>query len=198
MEPNSPVTSFIPKKSVVEEAAPRQESSVGLMTAFVVIVFLVTLVVGGGMFLWERASLAQLESSKKNLEQQKAKFQPEVIAQFQRIDTRMGVASELLAQHHSPLKFFSLIQSVVYKDVSFSNVSYARSEKEIKATFNGEAKDYQTIILQSDFLNTNKYIKEYLFTNLSPKENGRISFSLLLIVDPDFVLSKDGDIRNTQ
>lgn len=198
MEPNSPVTSFIPKKSVVEEAAPRAESSVGLGTAFVVIGFLVTLVVTGGMFAWESATVNQLKSSKVNLEEQKAKFQPEVIEQFQRIDTRMEVASSLLAKHHSPIKFFKLVQSVIYKDVSFSNVNYAYTEKEIKASFNGEAKDYQTVILQSNFLNTNKYIKEYLFTNLSPKENGRISFSLALIVDPNFVLSKDGDIKNTQ
>ncbi|MEN9852679.1 MAG: hypothetical protein RI996_622 [Candidatus Parcubacteria bacterium] len=198
MEPNSPVTSFIPKKSIVEEATPRSESSVGLGTAFIVIAFLVTLVVTGGMFAWEKATINQLEKSKKNLEEQKAKFQPEVIAQFQRIDTRMEVASTLLAKHHSPVKFFKLIQSVIYKDVSFSSVTYTHSEKEIKASFNGEAKDYQTVILQSDFLNTNKYIKEYLFTNLSPKENGRISFSLALIVDPNFVLSKDVDIKNTQ
>ncbi len=199
MEPNTPVTSFIPKKSVVEESLPKRESSVGLMTAFVVIAFLVTLVVGGGMFVWEKASRLQLESSKKNLEEQKAKFQPEVVGQFKRIDERMSVASELLSKHNSPLKFLSLLQSIVYKDVSFSGVTYTRNEKDgIKATFSGEAKDYQTIILQSDFLNTNKYIKEYTFTNLSPKENGRISFSLVLTLDPDYVLTKDTDTKITQ
>jgi hypothetical protein len=199
MEPNSPVTSFIPKKSVVEEATPRQESSVGLVTAFVVIAFLVTLVVAGGMFLWEKATVVQLATLKTNLENQKAKFQPEVIAKFKRTDDRLVVSSELLAKHHSPLKFLNLVQSIVYKDVSFSNVTYTRAEKEgVKATFAGEAKDYQTVILQSDYLNTNKYIKEYLFTGLVPKENGRISFSLTLTVDPNFVLSKETDNKPTQ
>jgi hypothetical protein len=193
MEPSSlPGTSFIPKKSVVEEPVRRSESTVGLFTAFTVIAFLVTLVVGGGMFVWEKAASLSLNKSKKNLEEQKAKFQPEVIGQFKRIDDRMAVASDLIAKHHSPNKFLTLLQNVTYKDVSFSSVDYVREEeKGIKATLKGEAKDYQTIILQSDFLNTNKYIKEYLFTNLQPKESGRISFSLALVVDPNFALTRD-------
>ncbi len=199
MEPSSPVTSFIPKKTVVEDQRPRSEGSVGLFTAFIVIAFLVTLVLGGGMFVWEKALALQLTKSKQNLEEQKAKFQPEVIGQFKRTDDRMTVGSELLAKHHNPLKFFTLIQSIVYKDVSFTNVSYSRTEKDgIKASFSGEAKDYQTVILQSDYLNTNKYIKEYLFSGLTPKENGRIGFNLSLIIDPDFVLSKDSEIKLPQ
>ena len=192
MEPLSPVTSFIPKKSVVEEERPRSEGSVGLFTAFVVIAFLVTLVVGGGMFLWERALESQLVSKKTELEDQKAKFQPEVIGQFKRTDDRLTVANELIAKHNTPLKFLTLLQSLVYKDVSFTGVSYARDEKSgIKATMSGEAKDYQTVILQSDFLNTNKYVKEYSFGALSPKENGRIGFSLSLVVDGAYVLSRE-------
>ena len=190
-------TSFIPKKSVVEEVGPRRESTVGLFTAFIVIAFLVTLVVGGGMFVWEKAISLQLNKSKQNLEEQKAKFQPEVISQFKRIDDRLAVSSELISKHNNPNKFLSLLQSITYKDVSFSSVSYSYDPLTgIKATLVGEAKDYQTIILQSDFLNTNKYIKEYLFSNLVPKEGtNRIGFSLALIVEPSFVLTKDIDIN---
>ena len=197
MEPSTPVTSFIPKKSVVADERPAPEGSVGLFTAFTVIAFLVTLVTGGGMFLWQKALDVQLDNSKRNLEEQKAKFQPEVIGQFKRTDDRMAVASELLGKHNTPLKFLTLLQSLVYKDVSFAGINYLRDEKTgIKATMTGEAKDYQTIILQSDFLNTNKYIKEYSFTSLSQKENGRISFSLSLVVDGGYVLNRDSGTIN--
>lgn len=193
MEPSSPLTSFIPKRSVAEER-PRADSSVGLFTAFIVIGFLVTMVVAGGMFVWEKTLSVQLVNSKKNLEDQRAKFQPEVIGQFKRTDDRLAAATELLAQHNSPVKFFTLLQSLVYKDVSFSSLSYDRSPKELKVSMSGEAKDYQTVILQSDFLNTNKYVKEYLFSGLSPKPNGRITFTLSLSLDPNYVLTKDTDL----
>lgn len=190
MESSSPVTSFIPKKSVVEEERPRSEGSVGLVTAFVVIAFLVTIVAGGGMFLWEKALSVQLDSSKANLQTQKEKFQPEVIGQFKRIDDRLAVSNELIVKHNTPLKFLQLLQSLIYKDVSFAGITYVRDDKSgIKASMTGEARDYQTIILQSDFLNTNKYIKEYVFSNLTPKENGRIGFSLSLVVDGGYVLN---------
>lgn len=195
MEPSSPVTSFIPKKSIVEEERPRSEGSVGLFTAFIVIAFLVTIVVAGGMFLWEKALQARLDNSKQNLQTQKEKFQPEVIGQFKRVDDRLTVANELLAGHNNPLKFLLLLQSLVYKDVSFAGLSYTRDPKAgIKATMSGEAKDYQTIILQSDFLNTNKYVKEYVFSGLSQKEDGRISFNLSLVVDGGYVLNHDASV----
>jgi hypothetical protein len=188
-----PTTSFIPKKAVVEER--KAEGSVGLLTAFVVIFFLVTLLTTVGMFLWKKSSDQNLVSTQKNFEELKNRFQPELIADLKRMDDRLNSAASLTSQHISPSKFLTFLQSVTFKDVRFTSFNYTFEETGLKFILKGQAKNYAIIAMQSDAFKNNKYIKEYLFSNLNPEANGLISFDISMSVDPSFVLF---DNKNTQ
>ena len=65
-------TSFIPKKSVIEERS--RESSVGLFTAFSIIMFLMSILTTVGMFFWQKTTETNLVKTKQNFEQLKIIF----------------------------------------------------------------------------------------------------------------------------
>jgi hypothetical protein len=180
-------TSFIPKKSVIEERP--QESSVGLFTAFSIIMFLMSILTTVGMFLWHKTTETNLVKTKQNFEQLKNRFQPELISELKRMDDRLNIAGGLMTTHVTPSKFLRFLQTITYKDVMFTSISYGYQEKDLKISLKGQAKTYSAIALQSDAFKTNKYIKEYLFSNLSPEANGNISFEVSMNVDPAYVLS---------
>lgn len=182
-----PTTSFIPKKAITE-SRPSEESSVSLVTAFIVIAFLVTALTAVGMFVYKASLEKKLTSTQEQLKQYQDKFNPEQILEMKRIDERINTAGEILSAHQSPSQFMKFLQSITFRNVRFSDISYAGADqKEIKVKLSGQAVNYEYIGYQSDALKANKYVKEYLFSGFDLQADGKVGFTLTLVVDPTFI-----------
>lgn len=183
-----PTTSFIPKKAIVEERRGGGESAVSLVTAFIVIAFLVTILTAIGMLLYKVSLERKLASTQDQLKLYQDKFNPEQILEMKRIDERITTASEILAAHQSPSQFMKFLQSITFKNVRFTDIAYAGADqKEIKVKLNGQATNYEYVGYQSDALKANKYVKEYLFSGFELQADGKVAFSLEMVVDPTFI-----------
>lgn len=194
MEPTT--TSFIPKKAIVEESRS-STPVVGLITALIVLSFLVTVLTAVGTFLWEKQAQANLVSLKENLEKQKSRFQPELISTFKRMDDKLTVSAALLNNHTSVSKFILYLRSITYKDVRFIGMSYQMEEEGVKVSLTASARGYSVIALQSDMFKKNKYIKDFSISGLALEKGGTISFKVDMMLDPSFV-TFDGLVQAVQ
>jgi len=87
------------------------------------------------------------------------------------------------------------------KSIQFTKFSYTITGSgptaKINVLMSGKSQSYTAIALESAKLAENKYIKDPIFSNLTPNDQGIILFDLNFTVDPQFVLYKASLVRST-
>lgn len=178
-------TSFIPKKAITE-IRPTEGESVSIFTAIVVIIFLVTALTAGGMFVYQNILQKKLAAEKVTLSEYQSRFSPEQILKMKRDDLRLITATEILARHRSPSQIIRFLQSITFKNVRYTNFEYTDSDG-IKIHLDGVARNYQYVGFQSDAFKSNKYVKEYMFSDFALQPDGTVGFKVEATLDPTFI-----------
>lgn len=183
-------TSFIPKKPLAEDQAPRQRHT-SLFTFLGVVVFFVAILLAGGMYFYKTTLAKQIVSMNTDLELARNAFEPSLITELQILDRRINSANELLKNHIVVSPIFAALQESTLKSVQFTKFSYIFPQDQngaVKVQMSGKARDYSSIALQSDELAKNRNIKDPIFANLALDERtGIVSFELAFTVDSDLV-----------
>lgn len=182
-------TSFIPKKPIVSTTSSRSSSTVNLLTLVSTIIFVTTLALSGAAFFYKGIVAKQIESDKQTLERARGSFDPELIEQITRLDTRIETARTLLASHISVNPLFDFISTITLPSVRFRDFDYSYlSPEKISISMTGQARNYASVALQSDVLNAQKNLKEVTIGDMSLSGAGDISFSVSATVDPKVLL----------
>ncbi len=188
-----PKQSFIPKKPLSSvKQKPRSGSSAGLFFGISLIIFVIS--VGTGTFLYAYNVFLEKKVTNMNtsLERAKSAFEPSLIMELKRVNTRIGFAEKILDKHVAFSKFFKILEEDTLKSVRFKQFTYSIDNKGgVDIDISGEARDYSSIALQSDVFGDNKYIKNPIFSNLGLDSFGNITFNLTAGVDPSLVLYKN-------
>jgi len=187
-------SSFIPKKPLtgIQEAAP--QTHVSIFSVLAVFLFVISIGLAGGAFFWVTVLEKQKDLNIQTLEDSRKQFDPSLIDELKRVNTRIDVAKELLDRHVSVSNFFDIIEGFTLRSVRFTNFSYvlgSNTEEVIKLQMNGEAESFSAIALQSDVLGKNKSLSNPILSNLALKEGGKISFTLGAEVPASILLYKD-------
>jgi hypothetical protein len=179
-------TSFIPKKPIVSQAGGvRTKTPINLFSLIGVVLFLATLGVGGAAFFYQSVLDKQIAENKATLDRAKGAFEPELINQIVRLDTRIQNTKKLLSTHISVTPLFDYISSITLKTVRFRNFSFAYlASDKIVVTMQGQGQSYASVALQSDLLNQQKYLKDTVIGDMSLEPTGFVSFSVSTIIDP--------------
>ncbi|MEK7607500.1 MAG: hypothetical protein AAB484_01050 [Patescibacteria group bacterium] len=183
-------TSFIPRKPIVAQAVGRSVStSINLFSLLATTLFIVVIALSGGVFFYKSLIKKQIESNKVTLERAKGAFEPELIEQIIRLDTRIETSKKLLAGHLAITPFFDFLSTVTLSTVRFKDFSfsYLASDK-INIEMKGQAQNYSSVALESDLLNSQKYLKNTIISDMALEPNGTVSFKILTTVDPSLVL----------
>lgn len=185
-----PTTSFIPKKSLDTTPTRTSSSSVGIVTLLSTLVFLVALAGSVGVFLYQKKLAQDLQQAKETLAARQKLFDPQLIKDFETLDGRLNAAKSLLASHVHMSHIFELLQMNTIKTVRYSRFAYDVNAETntVRISLGGQAKDYASIALQSDYFGENSIIKSYEFSNLSLDPMGNILFDLNLTVDKDILM----------
>lgn len=181
-----PTTSFIPKKSLDTTSTARSSSSVvSLLTLLSTLIFLGTLVVAVGVFFYQKSLSNTIETDKANLTQREKLFDPDLIKQFQQLDSKLKAVNTLLANHVRMSHIFELLQLNTIKSVHFTRFSYETTAdaKNVRILLGGQAKDYASVALQADYFGGNSSIQSYDFSNLTLDAAGNVLFDVVLTID---------------
>ena len=192
MDPNQVQTSFIPKKPLTEERAPKARSF-SLVNFVSIVIFLGSLIAAGGLYFYKGILESSIQDMNISLTKAKAAFEPGLITDLQVLDKRLNSSKEILSKHISISPIFRSLESLTLKSVRFSKFAYEipnDKDRKIEVKMSGQTSPqggYRSIALESNKLAENKYFTDIIFSNLSLTQSGGVSFDLTFSVDLNFL-----------
>ncbi len=183
-------TSFIPKQPVTEESRRPHSGGGGILLLLGFLFLIISGAGAAGVFIWNKTILANIEQGRFQLEESKKGFDKSTIATYTKLDSRIGVAKELLGRHISASELFPKLGMNTLKTVRFNNFSYRYSGSgNVEVTMSGEGSDYESLVLQAQRFTSaeaNGAFKSPIFTSFS-KDKGKVVFTFTSGIDPYIV-----------
>lgn len=163
-------------------------ANINLFALIATVIFVTTLAAGGAAFFYKNLLAKQIEADKASLERARGAFDPELINQIVRFDTRIETAKKLLQSHVSVGPLFQFIADITLPSVRFNNFEFTYlSPEEVQVSMTGQARNYASVALQSDVLNEQKNLTEVTIGDMDLGNAGDISFSVSAKVSPELL-----------
>lgn len=183
-------TSFIPKKTLATVTNLKKGSSspLGIVTLITIIIALGTVVLSIGAFLYQQILDVSIARKTDTLERARAAFEPTLIEELIRVDSRIKSAEAILVQHITPSILFESLEKITLKSVQFQDFNLTRTgDDRISISMKGVARDFRGVALQADIFGKSKLIKDPIFSNLNLNQEGDAVFSFSAFIDPSFI-----------
>ena len=185
-------TSFIPQRPVVPSSKiSHTKRTTGFFSLLATLIFLTSLLAAGGVFFYKGYLAGNIKSLGNQLDRMKASFEPQLIDELSGLDARLKTGSTLLSKHLSTSSFFEWLESITLQNVQFTDFKYEASSTGLKIEMRGRARNYVTLVRQSDILAENTHVRKSVFSNLDLDSNGNVLFSLAVTFNPEGILYKD-------
>lgn len=177
-------SSFIPQEADVVVAPGSANRYVGgdgltdLFGLFSIVLFIASLSLGAGVFLYQQFLTAQTSSKIEQLARAKAAFDPALVQRLIRLDDRMRAAEQLLNDHIAPSVVFDALNQSTLTTVSFRSLEIdAADSKNIVASFTGTAQSVNSIALQDQIFSKNGVVAAPIFSDIE-RQQGGVNFAL--------------------
>jgi hypothetical protein len=177
-------TSFIPKKNL-ETASARSSGGGGLILLISIFIFIASIVAAGAVFAYEQVLTQSLKSKSDSLAANQKAYDPGVIEELLRMDTRITEAKKLLDKHLAPSAIFALLSQQTLEKVQFLSYDFTPNpDGSSKILLTGIADSFSTVALQSDQLGASKVLKDVAFSGVTiDSKTGRVTFAVTASVD---------------
>lgn len=179
-------SNFIPHDTAQDAAGARTHSGslLDLLSIVSAIIFVVSIVLGVGVFLYEQFLEKSSASKVEQLKRAQAAFEPSLIQELARLDDRMRVADIILRNHTALSIFFHMLEQVTLTTVSFRSLDFeATDSQNITIKMNGIANSVNSIALQADIFSRVGVIASPIFSNIDREQDG-VHFSLTALLTP--------------
>ena len=168
-------SSFIPQAPIMPSRGGGPTSRSGgfdlfILVGIVMLVASVTLAVG--VFLYAQYLATSSTSKLEQLERAKQAFEPALIHDLTRLDSRMRAASTILEAHVAPTTLFRLLEQLTLQTVAFSAFDFTSSPEGLTLVMKGVAQSVNSIALQADLLSKSGVIANPIFSNINRLQNG--------------------------
>ncbi len=185
-------TSFIPDK--MPQSSKKNPLSSGVKTEsfdilviVAIAVFVASVALAIGVFLYDNLQSAQLEAKRKQLAQEKKLLNPSSVKLLARLDKRLKVASEVLANHTAPSAVFDLLEALTLKSVYFKDFEYTNDTfGTIAIKMRGVAKSVNGVARQAEVFGQNRAFINPIFSNLNISDDG-VEFDVKTNIDKNVV-----------
>jgi len=179
--------SFIPQKNLSAER-PKGPARVGLFMLVATIIFVISILLAGGVFAYKKVLENSLKNKEASLERAKEAFDPRLIEELVRIDKRIIATEDLIDSHIVISPIFDLLENLTLKNVRFEEM-VLRIEQSGKASLklNGQATSYASIVLQSEAFGKSRFLREQIFSNFDLNQQGNVSFNFSADIDRELI-----------
>jgi hypothetical protein len=193
-------TSFIPRKAIdvnvnAQQGARIPVKKVGrtIFSLIATLIFLTSIAGAVLVTVWQIKLNANIVNQVNIMKESKKKIDEKFVQEASRLNNRIESSQSMLANHVAPSEIYTLLQDYTLQTVSFSQFSFIDNQDgTIDVRGSGEAKRYESIILQSDAFGKSGYLRNVIFTNLSPGgRNDNIGFSFEATLDPKLIFYKN-------
>jgi len=179
-------TSFVPKKPVDSTAQKTaRRAPLGLLFIIALVLFLATVTLSIGAFLYQQFLEGSIARKGQELEQARATFEPALIRELTRLDARLETAETLLGRHTALTELFTFLENNTLESVQFRNFRYnVLPDGNITVSMDGRAASFSSVALQSDVFGRSEFIRSPIFENLNVDQRGDVVFNVTAFVDP--------------
>jgi hypothetical protein len=192
-------TSFIPRKTIDAavnfQTGPVKSGKVGktIFSLIATFIFIGTLAMSGLVFGWQIKLKQDISKQVESMQNTRKSFDEKFIQEASRLDTRIVESGNMLHNHVSPSSLYSLLEEYTLQTVAFSEFTFKDNlDGTIGIMGSGEAKQYESIVLQSDAFGKSGYLRNVVFTDWRPDENNKnVQFSFEATLDPKLVLYRE-------
>ena len=179
-------SSFIPHDAGQPQKNPRLGGGgLGdLLLVFGIVALAASGALAGAVFLYSQYLQSAATSDLAQIERAKQQFEPALINQLTRFDDRMQVAEQLLNTHVAPSAFFSVLNQVTLKTVSFSSLQFDTGDPHhIQVKMAGIAHSVNSIALQDDLMSQSGVFLSPIFSGIDRKVEG-VHFNVSAFINP--------------
>lgn len=188
---NQSNTSFIPKARV-PTSSRKSYNWTSMLFVFSFILFLLTVFLSGGVFFYNKYLTENIQKKKEYLNKSKEAFEPKLINEIKKLDTRIKVAEKILNSHTTPLLIFRELEANTLSSVSFNSFSYENTnDGNHIVSMNGSARKFNSLALQSELFGKMDIFKNPIFSGLGLGSKGNISFKFNSEIDPGRMLFRN-------
>ena len=142
-------TSFIPKKSMIEQPITSKRS-VGVLLIISIIIFITMAGISGFVYLYRDTIDKNITQMQVDLSKAKNRFEPSEITKLKTLDKRLQASSEVLSKHIAISPIFEALSSLTLKTVRYTKFSYDFGDNKVQIKMSGQAIGYRSVALQSD------------------------------------------------
>ncbi len=187
-------TSFIPKKPITQAQGKKPQKGVNLILFTSLILFLATLLVAGGVFVYQSLLERQERSLALSIERAREAIEPELVDSLKRIDSRIEATRQILDGHLVISTVFNLLGQLTLESVSFDGLLFSiEPNGKIILKLSGVSRDYSAVALQSVIFGENRFIENSIFSNLHLNPQGNVLFNFSANINDRLVSYKNID-----
>jgi hypothetical protein len=161
----------------------------GVFVVLAVVLFVVSILAAAGAYFYRTSLIEQKAKYEADLERSKDAFEPTLLTELERFDTRINTANELMARHITVLPLLNFLGQETLKTIRYRtfnlNIPADGTKSEVRLT--GEAQGYESIALQSDVFAQTKKLNSFVFGNMNLDAAGKVNFDLSGFVDPSLL-----------
>jgi hypothetical protein len=176
---------FLPHEAVTSAGVRRGGGGLAeLFLLVAILLFVISAALAVGVFLYTQYLQSSNASKLSQLNAAEASFDPSLIQQLTRLDTRMSAAQSLLTAHLAPSLIFAMLQASTVQDISYSSLQLdASNPQQIRLTMSGVAASVNSIALQAQVFSQSGLIQSPIFSNIDAEPNG-VNFNFSGLVNP--------------
>lgn len=176
--------SFIPKREPQFE--PQSGQKLGLPGVFAFVVFLISLLIFGALYFYERGVKTNISKMTQEIEKQKEEFDPALINELIFVSKNIEAAKTAVGEHRTISPIFALLEENSLSQTYFQKFGKNKNSVSLQ----GEAQNYLEIVKQVLVLKTNPLVQEIKFNKLAKGGANKISFTLEIALKPEILSFK--------
>ncbi len=181
--------SFIPKKTFSSPVF--KSKGAGFFAIFSFVVFLISLLLYGGLFFYRNDLNKQITLLSDSLLRSKASMDIPLINNLIQTSGKLTASKALLAQHRVITPIFDLLEENTLTEIRFKDFSFSVSKDTGPlVSMSGTAKSYSALAVQGEIFEGSKNIKSAVFSGLNLSDKGIVNFDVKLTLDPSTLIYK--------
>jgi len=173
--------SLIPKKTAIRQSTYIPEG-VNMLFRLFFIFFIGTALLSGGLLFYRNYVFNSLEEGKSTLSKLETEFDEALISEISRVSNSISAGKNILDKHLKQSDILFLLEENTLPQVFYNSFNFDHGQKFLVLL--GEALSYSAIASQSKAFESLDKIGSAVFSNLTLRDTGRVTFTLTLNFKP--------------
>ena len=159
-----------------------------LLLIISLVILAVSAVTAGAVFGYHKYLESVIEVKTTALAEARSQIDRDQVEDLIRLKERFDSGKNLLRDHVTSSRFFTLLESVTLENVRYGDMELkVADDRSATISMTGIARNFNTLAAQSNEIATKREFKRAIFSEIDLNPNGTVNFTLNASVDADLL-----------